>query len=92
MVGMQYASKICARPNPLTRQGLRRARGNLCRGGRSSYLPLPELGEPPGLDGLFFAALDDEEPLEPVPELPLAPDGLELPDAELPPDDVPPPC
>lgn len=76
----------------MTRQGLRRARGNLCRGVRSSYLPPPELGEPLGLDGLFFAVLDEDEPLEPVPELPLAPDGLELPDAELPPLGDDPPC
>lgn len=55
-------------------------------------MPPPELGEPLGLDGLFFAVLDEDEPLEPVPELPLAPDGLELPDAELPPLGDDPPC
>jgi hypothetical protein len=51
-------------------------------------LPLPELGAPPGLDGLFFAV----ELLEPEPEVPPAPDGLELPDAEVPPPDDEPPC
>jgi hypothetical protein len=42
---------------------------------------------PLGLDG-FFCALPvlEEEPLEPAePEVPLEPDGLELPEAELPP-------
>jgi hypothetical protein len=74
-----------ARPNPLIGQGLHRVCGNVCRGRSSYYLPLPELGAPPGLDGLFFAV----ELLEPEPEVPLAPDGLELPDAEVPPPDDP---
>lgn len=81
-----------ARPNPLTRKGLRRACGNLCRGDSSSYLPLPELGEPAAPDGLFFAVLDELEPLGPAPEVPPAPDGLELPLAELPPLGDVPPC
>jgi hypothetical protein len=55
-------------------------------------LLLPELGEPAGLDGLFFAVLEELEPLGPAPEVPPAPDGLELPLAELPPLGDVPPC
>jgi hypothetical protein len=44
-------------------------------------LPLPVV--PLGLDGFFCALLEPAEP--PDPEVPPAPDGLELPEAELPP-------
>jgi hypothetical protein len=52
-------------------------------------LPLPVVPLEPGC--FFCALLEPAEPAEP--EVPPAPDGLELPDAELPPlDEPPPPC
>ena len=65
-------------------RGQGRACGNLCREGSSCYLPLGGVL----LLGCFFCALPEveEDPLDPLePEVPLEPDGLELPEAELPP-------
>ena len=65
-------------------KGQGRVCGNLCRSCGSSYLPLPVV--PLGLDGFFCALELEEEPLDPLePGVPLEPDGLELPEAELPP-------
>ena len=76
-VGVQGSSKLRARPKPLIEKGLNRARRTLFRGDGSSYLllELPELlGLELGLEGAFFEAL---LLVEPVLELPLAPDVLE---------------
>src|ERR1043166_4240555 len=79
-VGVQGSSKLRARPKPLIEKGLNRARRTLFRGDGSSYLllELPELlgllGLEARLEGPFSEAL---RRVEPVLELPLAPDVLE---------------
>src|ERR1051326_4172253 len=75
-VGVQGSSKLRARPKPLIEKGLNRARRTLFRGDGSSYLllELPELLGLLGLEGAFSKAL---VLVEPVLELPLAPDVLE---------------
>jgi len=86
------SSKLRARRKPLMVQGPSRASGTLCRLRGNSYLPVLEPVDPEGFSAGFFAMLPEElEPLDPVlelplePEVPLAPDGLELPVAEVPP-------
>ena len=51
-------------------------------------LELPELPAPPGLDGFFAALPDDDVLLGSLLALPLAPDGLELPEEEVAPPDA----
>ena len=51
-------------------------------------LELPEPLAPPGLDGFFAVLPDDDVLLGSLLALPLAPDGLELPEEEVAPPDA----
>jgi hypothetical protein len=82
-LGYKQASKERARYNSLFGQGVIQARGTLCAGRSSYYLLGVELGldEPAGFFGASLClGVGVAEG-----ELPLAPDGLELPEAADPP-------